>query len=702
MKVICVTLFYCLCILLAQPIYGMDISGKQDSVKKLLDQSTKVERRLELLQQLSALNLDDTQAESWLKQLRNEASSAQQHDKEGWAIRNLTRYYYNTENLDSLKHYVHQMDTLVSQSGVYSDHYYDVYTFFCQYLLWEGELEQSADLAIRLYNLAKEQNNENGIICNCETMGLINQRINRDSIAVSFFKEGIELLDRQPEKYRFTIQFLTNIIESELKLNQYHEARTYLNKFEQKLQDVKAGVFGEDLSFPYDRCYMLLYCYFGNLYLQECNASKAKEYLDKANTYRPLVNDPYVDFYYLYNLATYYRLTKQYQSALAYADTVLKLDPQNPEVWKLRGSILFNMGNMRGAALQYLDALLNNEKMNSESFTRQLSVLHTLHDMNKLELQVKELRLKELVLDAKQQQLRWTYSLIILLSLFLLVGTKLYLHTRKLKNELQEDKLALQQSEKDLRIARNQAEESDRLKSMFLSNMSHEIRTPLNAIVGFSQVLEAEMDDDDERKIYTHVITNNSELLLNLVNDILDISRLESERYRFTFEPQNLAECCQNALTSVKHKVKPGVELRFTPEDSSFILLTDKLRLQQVLINLINNAAKFTEKGWIELSYRINREEEIVYFTVTDTGCGIPPEKQDAIFERFEKLHEHIQGTGLGLSICKIISSRFDGDIILDKDYREGARFIFTHAFSNPSQASSNKSKTSSNPSAPL
>ena len=246
---------------------------------------------------------------------------------------------------------------------------------------------------------------------------------------------------------------------------------------------------------------------------------------------------------------------------------------------------------------------------------------------------------------------------------------------------MQKDKQALLESEDELRIARDRAEEADRLKSLFLSNMSHEIRTPLNAIVGFAQILESETEEDDERKEYTHIITDNSALLLNLVNDILDLSRLESERYRFTFEEQNLSECCRSALTSVEHRVAPGVQLRFSPEDKNFILRTDKFRLQQILINLVGNASKFTQQGFIELAYTIDREAGFVRFTVTDTGCGIPADKQDAIFERFEKLNECAQGTGLGLSICRIIAERFGGEVLLDKEYTEGARFVFTHAF---------------------
>ena len=300
--------------------------------------------------------------------------------------------------------------------------------------------------------------------------------------------------------------------------------------------------------------------------------------------------------------------------------------------------------------------------------------------MNKLQLEVKELHVKTLELGVKKQQLKWTFTIIISLILLLVLGLIVYIHLHKLRNELLKERSDLLKSDKNLRIARDQAEESNRMKSLFISNMSHEIRTPLNAIVGFTQLLDSEMEDGDERKEYSRIITDNSALLLNLVNDILDLSRLESERYRFTFEDEHLADCCRSVLNSVRHRVKPGVELKFTADDENFVLKTDKLRLSQVLINLLTNATKFTEKGFIELAYTVHQKEGFVQFTVTDTGCGIPLDKQDTIFERFEKLHEHVQGTGLGLSICRIIADRVNGKVYVDKDYTAGARFIFTHS----------------------
>lgn len=660
-------------------IYSAEMKQDQDSLIKLLAKTSNANIRLELLEKMSLLHLDDSSGVEWLQQMRKEAQEAKAQEKEDWAIRSLARFYYNKANEDSINHYVALSDSMVKVLGKYTDNYFDAQTFLCQSYLWSDQLEKSADLAIRLYNLAKENKNDNGIICSSETLGLINQRVGRDSTALRFFLEGLVLLENNPKQKRYLAQFLNNIIESEIKLGRSDDAHTHLQQLEELIEKIQNGEFGPDPSFPYARCIVLMNAYYINLYVSEKNANAAKKHIEHANSYLDKQDDGYVDYYYLFSLANYYKLTEQYAKALEKVNKAIELD-YNPEVMRLKGEILFDMGNTREAAIQYRTTLKLNEEMNSAAFVRQLSQLHALHDMNNLELQVKELRVKELELGAKQQQLKWTFALITLLICILILGTIVYLHACRLKNELQRDKSALLESENELRIARDRAEESDRLKSLFLSNMSHEIRTPLNAIVGFAQILEDEMEDGDERKEYTHIITENSALLLNLVNDILDVSRLESERYRFTFAEQNLADCCRSALTSVEHRVKPGVKLKFSPDDETFILSTDKLRLQQVLINLVGNATKFTETGFIELAYTIDKAGGFVRFTVTDTGCGIPADKQDAIFERFEKLNECIQGTGLGLSICRIIAERFKGEVLIDKEYTDGARFIFTHS----------------------
>ena len=232
--------------------------------------------------------------------------------------------------------------------------------------------------------------------------------------------------------------------------------------------------------------------------------------------------------------------------------------------------------------------------------------------------------------------------------------------------------------------AKEKAEESDRLKSAFLANMSHEIRTPLNAIVGFSNVLVSDDFSEDERQRFVNIIQTNSDLLLRLINDILDISRLETGRLKFTYEKHDLIHLCRGILSTTACSRKGGVVYVFNPAVETFEIETDGQRLQQILINLLSNANKFTENGEIRLDLKIDEPGNKVFFSVTDTGCGIPLEKQQVIFDRFAKLNEYAQGTGLGLAICRITVNMLGGEIWVDKDYTGGARFVFTHPIHRP------------------
>ena len=228
----------------------------------------------------------------------------------------------------------------------------------------------------------------------------------------------------------------------------------------------------------------------------------------------------------------------------------------------------------------------------------------------------------------------WTVAtILVVLSAGLFVSLYFYYHTKKLKDELQE-------SESALRDAKDRAEESSRLKSAFLANMSHEIRTPLNAIVGFSDVLASGGSSEDEQQGYVDIIKTNSDLLLRLINDILDVSRLEADRVTFTFEECDVVPLCQRVLASVSQARKSENEFIFECDRESMDMRTDTQRLQQVIINLLSNADKFTRNGKITLGLKVDEKQRKVLFSVSDTGTGIPLEKQKLVFERFEKLNE--------------------------------------------------------------
>lgn len=221
---------------------------------------------------------------------------------------------------------------------------------------------------------------------------------------------------------------------------------------------------------------------------------------------------------------------------------------------------------------------------------------------------------------------------------------------------------------------------ANKAKTMFLHNMSHEIRTPLNAMFGFSQLLG--MPDgswnDEEREQYNAHVRNSYNMLEMLINDIIDIADSEHGNYRIEIEDVHVNDVCRNALMSVEYRKPEGVDMYFTSDLSDgHTVKSDGRRIQQVLINYLTNSCKNTRQGNIHLHCSAQERPGKLVFSVTDTGCGVPEEKADVIFQRFAKLDQFVQGSGLGLNICQVIADKLGGQVSLDREYRNGARFVF-------------------------
>ena len=239
----------------------------------------------------------------------------------------------------------------------------------------------------------------------------------------------------------------------------------------------------------------------------------------------------------------------------------------------------------------------------------------------------------------------------------------------------------LKETEHELIWARDKAEESGRLKSAFLANMSHEIRTPLNAIVGFSELLMS-TDSMDEKLEFMNIVKENNELLLQLISDILDISKIEAGTFDFVMGQVNVNSLCEEIVRSLQMKVSPNVRLVFEKSSCDPVVIGDKNRINQVITNFVNNAVKFTKEGYIRVGYEVRKKE--IEFYVSDTGVGIDRDKQISIFDRFIKLNKFVHGTGLGLSICKSLVEQMGGKIGVESELGKGSRFWFTYPLNEP------------------
>lgn len=316
------------------------------------------------------------------------------------------------------------------------------------------------------------------------------------------------------------------------------------------------------------------------------------------------------------------------------------------------------------------------DSISAQSYALQVNLQRARYEVNELTLMTQKRR-ADLVL----------YLAIGSMAVLALIGIGTYNLSRKNRQ--------LKAAQVQLEKAQNEAINSTHTMNLFLSNMSHEIRTPLNALSGFSTILTDSNIDADTRQQCNEIIQQNSDLLVKLIDDVVDLSNLEKGLLQFRFSMQEVVSICRKVVDTVERIKQTAAEVRFESSLSELTLYTDEARLQQLLINLLINATKFTTSGSITLTLEV--ADGMAQFAVTDTGCGIAPDQREKVFNRFEKLNEKAQGTGLGLSICRLIIEHFGGKIWIDPDYNTGTRFCFTHPLptteSNASDANSRAKK---------
>lgn len=587
----------------------------------------------------------------------------------------MVRNYYNRMNPDSLMYWADQLDDLALENKYYAI-FFDTYSLVCFWELYDKNYDSALDKANRLYLLAKDLDNPNGMIASYETIGLIYMETFRYVEAIKSYREGLELQRQQKNpRYGYQFQFMSYIIESYLKLKDYKGAKDALAEAYELVEQCRDN----EVNFPVERCLWLLDCYNIEMYVALKMPQKAESYIIDANKYKE-IGDFYVFCYYHLVSASYFQLLGDYRQALENVDTVLSQtgDDYLPAL-KIKAELLLDAGKGQEAALLYHKSVNLIDSTYNESLSKQINQLRTIHEVDKLELKNKQIEL-----ETGRYKLTITFVLIGVLISALAIILIHYIRVRRMKNlleksdkELKKDKEQLILSEKALSLAKEKAEASNRFKDIFLSNLSHEIRTPLNSIVGFSSLL-GKLYDKAETKEYASIIKHNSDLLLKLVNDTVSVSLLQTDQVPLVWENVELGNFCKAIIKEYEPQKSAQVMLNFQSSvEDTFTFRTDSARLKQVLGNLLSNALKFTEMGRVSLICEVDNKS--VRFIVEDTGRGIPPEMRNKIFESFEKIDAFTQGIGLGLTICKLIANRLDGSIALDTTYEQGTRMIFTH-----------------------
>ena len=518
-----------------------------------------------------------------------------------------------------------------------------------------GYIGQAIDEARDMYEKAEKMKHGLGIALSSIAIGDAYYSSNMFEEAINSYKEAIRdpVTFSDNNYYKQTALFnLISLLMMEGRMQEVEVYRTMLLKLQiTQKTNLSLQYFTSAMNVSY--------------YILKNDLQKASENFSEVEEIYQSNRQPYFTQTYLTAKGKYNEAIGNYQLALqCYDDILMNVRRKIRSIVYLRisydkAALLIKMGRSQYAASIYEEISIITDSIVAPCYA---------HSMNNLRASYQENRIK---VGNKAESNRLFMSCILVGLLVMCIIIYLVLYIRKRNREMSESKIRLEQSKLKL-------ENAIQMKSLFLSNMSHEIRTPLSAISGFSNILTDKGLDEATRRQCNEVIQQNSELLIKLINDVIDLSDLAIGKMKFKFDYYDPISICQYVVETVNKVKQTQAEVLFESSLDSLKLYTDDSRLQQLLINLLINATKFTPSGSIILELS-KQSETTVLFSVTDTGCGIPLEKQSKIFNRFEKLDEGVQGTGLGLSICQFIVQRMGGEIWIDSEYTAGCRFCFTH-----------------------
>ena len=560
--------------------------------------------------------------------------------------------YLTREECDSLN-----ADGLLSQLDESQRYYtyFELERILIKSSLFRGEIRMAIAQSDQMYSKARALAYPFGNALALNAMGEVYSYTGRLREAGAAYEESLRLLDGMDGEDVHIRMLLVELIDYNLRIRNVNGASRYL---------ARLNLYPEDRLSPLELA--MRHISNASCQLFKGDLKAASHHLAQIGQLEAQLI-PEIRQYLLIIDARYLVATGEHEAALTAYNDFLQTEYAriNHNIYKEalleKADLLVKMGNKEEAYGQYGKVFSYIKTSFEKNYPKEIDRLCTRFQADQLAYQNERDRIVSM---------RFYLAGIIVSVLFLIF--LLVLGWKKI--------FRLKRSQMRQEAMKEKAVQAIQRKNMFLSNMSHEVRTPLNAIVGFSAVLtdEDESFDDESRREFSEIIKVNSFQLLKLINDILDFSDFENDNITFNIRTHDAVKLCNEVVETVMASRKLEVEMRFDTDLSVLMLDTDDARLRQVLINLLVNATKFTEQGSIVLELKM-ADVDTALFSVTDTGCGIPPEKQHLIFERFEKLNDFVQGSGLGLSICQLIVKYMNGKLWVDSGYTRGARFCFTH-----------------------
>lgn len=560
--------------------------------------------------------------------------------------------YLTREECDSLN-----ADGLLSQLDESQRYYtyFELERILIKSSLFRGEIRMAIAQSDQMYSKARALAYPFGNALALNAMGEVYSYTGRLREAGAAYEESLRLLDGMDGEDVHIRMLLVELIDYNLRIRNVNGASRYL---------ARLNLYPEDRLSPLELAMRHISNASCQLFKGDLKAaSHCLVQIGQLET--QLI--PEIRQYLLIIDARYLVATGEHEAALTAYNDFLQTEYAriNHNIYKEalleKADLLVKMGNKEEAYGQYGKVFSYIKTSFEKNYPKEIDRLCTRFQADQLAYQNE----RDRIVSMRFYLAGITVSVLFLIFLLVLGWKKIF---------------RLKRSQMRQEAMKEKAVQAIQRKNMFLSNMSHEVRTPLNAIVGFSAVLtdEDESFDDESRREFSEIIKVNSFQLLKLINDILDFSDFENDNITFNIRTHDAVKLCNEVVETVMASRKLEVEMRFDTDLSVLMLDTDDARLRQVLINLLVNATKFTEQGSIVLELKM-ADADTALFSVTDTGCGIPPEKQHLIFERFEKLNDFVQGSGLGLSICQLIVKYMNGKLWVDSGYTRGARFCFTH-----------------------
>lgn len=560
--------------------------------------------------------------------------------------------YLTREECDSLN-----ADGLLSQLDESQRYYtyFELERILIKSSLFRGEIRMAIAQSDQMYSKARALAYPFGNALALNAMGEVYSYTGRLREAGTAYEESLRLLDGMDGEDVHIRMLLVELIDYNLRIRNVNGASRYL---------ARLNLYPEDRLSPLELA--MRHISNASCQLFKGDLKAASHHLAQIGQLEAQLI-PEIQQYLLIIDARYLVATGEHEAALTAYNDFLQTEYAriNHNIYKEalleKADLLVKMGNKEEAYGQYGKVFSYIKTSFEKNYPKEIDRLCTRFQADQLAYQNE----RDRIVSMRFYLAGIIVSVLFLIFLLVLGWKKIFrLKRSQIRQEAMKEK----------------AVQAIQRKNMFLSNMSHEVRTPLNAIVGFSAVLtdEDESFDDESRREFSEIIKVNSFQLLKLINDILDFSDFENDNITFNIRTHDAVKLCNEVVETVMASRKLEVEIRFDTDLSVLMLDTDDARLRQVLINLLVNAAKFTEQGSIVLELKM-ADADTALFSVTDTGCGIPPEKQHLIFERFEKLNDFVQGSGLGLSICQLIVKYMNGKLWVDSGYTRGARFCFTH-----------------------